>query len=194
MNMIGRWLLAASLLVALPTAAATTVFVANLSGPAENPPNASPGIGFAQVTFNDLANTMRVQISFSGLLGTTTASHIHCCTAPPGTAIVATTTPNFPGFPLGVLSGTYDQTLDMGLATSYNPAFITAHGNSVATAEADLIAGMFAGQSYLNIHSSVVPGGEIRGFLAPVPEPQTYLMLAAGLGLLGFTVRRKAKS
>ena len=55
----------------------------------------------------------------------------------------------------------------MTLASSYNPAFVTAHGGTVAGAEADLLAGLKAGQAYLNIHSSTFPGGEIRGFLRP---------------------------
>ena len=105
-----------------------------------------------------------VNVSFSGLTSGTTASHIHCCVAPPGNAGVATTTPTFPGFPLGVTAGTYNQTFDMTAATSYNPAFVTANGG-VAAAEAALFAGLQTGQAYLNIHTSMFPGGEIRGFL-----------------------------
>src|SRR5437016_1897480 len=125
---IGAILLAATLAFAAPASEAQ-VFTASLSGPNESPANASPGIGSAIVTLNPLANTMRVQVSFSGLLGTTTASHIHASTTLPftGTAGVATTTPTFAGFPLGVTSGTYDQTLDMTLASSYNPAYVTAN-------------------------------------------------------------------
>ena len=39
-------------------------------------------------------------------------------------------------FPLGVTSGTYDNTLDMTQATSYNPAYVTATGGTTAGAEA----------------------------------------------------------
>src|SRR5437870_1618268 len=85
-------------------------FTGLLSGPAESPPNASPGTGFADVFYNDQGHTLQVEATFSGLLGTTTASHIHAPTAIPfaGTAGVATQTPSFVGFPLGVTSGTYD--------------------------------------------------------------------------------------
>ena len=38
------------------------------SGPAESPPNASPGIGIGIITIDDVANTMRVQVGFSGLV------------------------------------------------------------------------------------------------------------------------------
>jgi len=171
------------------------IFDAPLSGPNESPPNPSPGTGFAEVDFDDVANIMHVHVTFSGLLGTTTASHIHCCTAVPfaGVAGVATTVPSFTGFPLGVTSGTYDHTFDMTLLSSYNPAFVTAHGGTAATAEAALFAGLLAGTEYLNIHSTVDPGGEIRGFLTPAPEPGSAALLGAGLAGLAL-LRRRARA
>ena len=180
--------------VALPATAHETVYKATLNGASEAPPNVSPGFGTATVTFDFDAVTMRVETSFSGLLGNTTASHIHCCTAVPGTgtAGVATTTPTFPGFPLGVTSGSYDHTFDMSLASSYNSAFITGHGGTVSSAMNALIFGLDAGETYLNIHTSAFPGGEIRGFLVAVPEPSTYALMLAGLGLAGLVARRRA--
>lgn len=136
---------------------------------------------------------MALHVDFSGLVAPSTAAHIHCCTAEPntGTAGVATTVPYFAGFPIGVTAGTYNMTLDLLAASTYNPAFITAHGGTVALAEADLLAGLASGSAYFNIHSSTYPGGEARGFLsvAPIPEPGHLAMLAVGLvGLAG--VRR----
>jgi len=52
-------------------------------------------------------------------------------------------------------------------AGSYNPAFVTSHGGTVASAEAALLAGIEAGQAYLNVHTSTFPAGEMRGFLQP---------------------------
>lgn len=94
---------------------------------------------------------MHVVVNFSGLLGTTTASHIHAATVIPGTgtAPVATTVPNFPGFPLGVMSGSYDQTFDMTLVASYNPSYVTANKGTTASAEAALFSAIGAGRSYL---------------------------------------------
>ena len=110
-------LIAPLLLTVLITRVHATVFSyeAFLSGPDEFPPNASPGTGTAIVDYDDVAHTLYVDIVFSGLLGTTTASHIHAATASPGTgtAGVATTTPYFAGFPIGVTSGTYVNTLDL---------------------------------------------------------------------------------
>ena len=149
--------------------AAVVSYTATLDGLSESPPNASVGLGIGQVDIDATAHTMRVQASFSGLTGTTTASHIHAATAVAGTgtAGVATTTPYFSGFPIGVVSGNYDNTLDMTLATSYNASYITANGGTTATAEAALFAAIAAGKAYLNIHSNIFPGGEIRGFLHP---------------------------
>ena len=153
--------------------AAVVSYAANLDGPSESPANASPGIGFAQVDIDAVAHTMHVIVSFSGLTGTTTASHIHAATTVAGasTAGVATTTPTFAGFPLGVTAGSYDVTLDMTQASSYNPSFVTAHGGTTAGAEAFLFQSIADGKAYLNIHSSTFGGGEIRGFLTPSSVP-----------------------
>jgi uncharacterized repeat protein (TIGR01451 family) len=149
------------------------VFTATLNGANESPANASPGIGSATVTYNATAHTMRVQSTFSGLTGTATASHIHGPTAVPGTGTsgVATMTPSFTGFPLGVTSGTYDSTFDMTLASSFNASFVTANGNTVAGADTALLNAIIDGKAYFNIHSSTFGGGEIRGFFSVTNTP-----------------------
>jgi hypothetical protein len=189
MNKLISSSLAAVTLVASASVApgATLIYNAILNGPSESPVNASPGTGFATVTIDDINLIMRVQATFSGLTGTTTASHIHAATPSPlaGTAGVATTTPTFAGFPLGVTSGVFDSTLDMRLASSYNPAYVTANGNTPASAFAALDQAIIAGEAYLNIHTSTFGGGEIRGFLipAPVPEPTSIGLIALGCTL-----------
>ena len=61
-------LLAAALMIAAAVPASATVLHYNclLSGPAESPPNASPGTGGAEVTIDNVANTMRVQCTLLG--------------------------------------------------------------------------------------------------------------------------------
>lgn len=193
MKMIAKSILGALLL--LPGMAQATVyqFSVSLSGANESPANASPGTGSGMLTLDDAVFTLHLDVDFSGLTGTTTAAHIHGATATPfsGTAGVATTTPNFPGFPLGVTSGTYDNTFDMTLASSYNSAFITANGGTTAGAFSALLAAANNGQAYLNIHSSTFGGGEIRGFLTALPEPGAgSLLLLLGLAGWGSSRRR----
>jgi hypothetical protein len=176
--------------------AASLPYAASLSGPAESPPNASPGTGFALVIYDTVAHTLHVNVTFSGLTTPTTASHIHATTAMPGTgtAGVATTTPTFPNFPLGVTSGGYDMTLDLTMSSSWNAPFITANGMTTAGAEAALAAALANGTSYLNIHTTAVPGGEIRGFLTLIPEPSSIVMLGTGvLGVIACGVARKKR-
>jgi hypothetical protein len=173
----------------------TYTYIANLDGPNEFPSNASPGTGFAKVVYDSASHFMDVHVDFSGLLGTTTASHIHGPTALPfaGTAGVMTQTPTFAGFPLGATSGTYDHSFDLTLASSWNPAFISVSGGTPATAEAEFAAALADGKTYLNIHSTFRPGGEIRGFLVPVPLPATMLLFGAGLAGLAVTRLRGKK-
>jgi hypothetical protein len=188
MSAVAALALAAAL--ALPAQAAIIEYEATLNGLQEVPPNASPGTGTAEVTIDTQANTMRVQASFSGLLSNTTNAHIHCCALPGFSAGVATTTPTFPGFPGGVTAGIYDQIFDMTMASSFNPAFITANGGTPASAFARLLIGLDAGEAYFNVHSVMFPGGEIRGQLSRVPEPASAALLLAALGLLAATRRR----
>ena len=176
-------------------------FTASLLGANEVPPVVSAGTGNANVFYDPTAHTLQVNVTFSGLTGTTTASHIHCCTALPfqttlPNAQVATQTPNFPGFRLGVTSGVYNSaTFDLTLASSWNPAFITGHGGTTAQAEADFAAGLFGNKSYLNVHSSFAGGGEIRGVLVFVPEPLTLSLFGAGLvGAAALRRRRQRQS
>lgn len=151
------------------------------------------GTGSVQIDWDDAAHTMRVQATFSGLSGTTTQAHIHAPTPTPGSgsAGVATQLPSFIDFPLGVQSGTFDQTLDLTLATTYNPQYITDNGGTTAGAEAALKLALDEVRAYFNIHTNAFPGGEIRGFPTLVPEPGTAALFALGLVGIGLAGRRR---
>ena len=185
-----------TMLAAPITFAANTTYRSSLSGPSEAAPNTSPGAGIATIVVDNIAMTIRFSVPFFDLVAPSTAGHLHCCTAEPlmGAAPIAIP---FTDFPLGVRAGTYEHLFSLSDASTYAPAFLTAHGGTVNSARDFLLAGINANEAYLNVHSSVYPGGEIRGFLVqlaqPVPEPSAWLML--GVGLVGLSVysRRKVR-
>ena len=152
------------------------------------------GTGTLLLEYDDVGHTLDISAAWSGLSGTTNNAHIHCCTAAPntGTASVALAQSGLlPGFPLGVNAGTYDRLIDLTLTNQYSAAFVTASGGTAAGAEARLISNLMSGQAYFNIHTTTFGGGEIRAFVTVVPEPETYALMLAGLGLVGWVARRR---
>lgn len=178
--------------------AAILSFTANLTGPNQSPPNTSTGTGTALLALDNIANTLRLQVTFNGLVGNTTNPHIHgpTTTALTGTAGVVTGLPNFP---LGVKSGSYDNLFDLTQNSSYNPDFRIASGGTAANAQAVLTSSLEAGTAYLNIHSATFIDGEISGFFLPVaqstsvPEPSYTLGILGTIGA-GLILKRRLQS
>lgn len=160
-----------ALTAALPASAATTVFFTGLSSAGEPVPT-SFATGAAIVTFDDVADTVTVQLSFQGLANAAPFGHIHCCTVVPGTGN-APVSLNFTPLP-AVTTGTYSNVFAL-----------------TPTAFDALFAGAAAGRAYVNIHTpGTYAAGEIRGFLPAVPEPGTYALMLAGVGVLAWAARR----
>jgi hypothetical protein len=145
-----------------------------LSGLNEVPPNASPATGIITGTYNSTTNVLSFNVMFSGLTGSTTVAHFH---GPATPGVNAGAQIAFAGFPVGVNSGTYSNSFVL-----------------TPLQESQLLSGLW----YVNIHTDVVPGGEIRGQLAegtltgdcggqaiPVSD---WALLFGGLLIAAFTI------
>lgn len=189
-------LTASAILLASAGGASSAILIydATLSGANEIPPTGSPATGSAQITIDDVANTMLVTETFSGLIGGPAgAAHIHCCIPVGMSTGIAV---GFPGFPAAT-SGAYTNTFDLTNAAIYTAGFLAASGGTAAGAENALLTGLAAGQAYANIHDAAFVGGEIRGQFAPpattstAPEPAAWALALIGLGLTGAALRRQ---
>ncbi|WP_440967202.1 CHRD domain-containing protein [Massilia sp. GER05] len=186
-------LAAASTAVAVPAGAAPAdpSYRAVASGALESPPNPSPGTSL--VTIDLGGKEMFVDMPFRDLDGTTTDAHIHCCTGTAFTGVAPVAVP-FQDFPMGVTAGTYSKAIQLDDAMSYDPAFVSTHGGTASSAETALIDAINANEAYVNIHTSLYPNGELRGWLVaapPVPETAEWSMLAVGLAGLMWMSRRR---
>lgn len=152
------------------------------------------GSGTGYFEFDTTSQTLLIDVNWSGLSGVTTVAHIHCCTATAGTGTVgvAVTPGTLPGFPVGVTSGVYNTVLNLSQDTTFTDGFRNAAGGTALQASDALLQGILNGKAYFNIHSSTFPAGEIRDFLAPVPEPGT--MLLVGVALAGLVAARRLRS
>ncbi len=135
-----------------------------LSGAQEVPPNSSPAMGQAWGTYDQSTRILRIMVHAHGFVGDLTMGHIHRGAIGVNGPIV---------FFLNNTSG------DPRMWTSDNTFTLTE------AQEADFLSGLW----YVNLHTTVYPGGEIRGQLNPVPEPNT--LLALGLGTMGLLLRRR---
>lgn len=186
--MIVKTSLAAVMLFAASTANAA-FFSATLSGAAERPmPVASPATGFGTVRV--IGDSIRVNVSFTGLTAGLAAGHLHALAGPEGSAGVAIGFPNLTPL-LGSTSGTYTALIDLTLASSYTMGFVTASGGTAALAKARFLGALDTEEVYFNLHTSAFPGGEIRGNITAVPEPASWAMLVVGFGLAGTALRRR---
>jgi hypothetical protein len=115
-------------------AASAQDFKADIDATQEVPSNNSPGSGTGCFTLDPITLELSFDISFSGLTGVETAAHIHG--------------PALPGQNAGVVFP-----LPLG-----SPKLGTV-GPLTAAQVTDLTDGLM----YVNIHSTLFPGGEIRG-------------------------------
>ena len=125
-----------------------TQFSAQLNGAAEVPATQSAATGTA--TFTVAGTTVNYKVSFSGLSGAPTGSHIHVGSTTVAGGVVVP----FKNLPAGT-SG--------DIQGSFTAADVLAGTGIAAGSLDDLLTQMRAGNTYVNIHSAQSPGGEIRG-------------------------------
>jgi CHRD domain/PEP-CTERM motif len=177
--------LAITLIAIATPAKAGFIFTSVLSGSNEVPVRATPATGIGTADLN--GDLLTVLLTFTGLTTPSGAAHIHCCAAAGTNGPVAIDFVSR-SFPLGVTSGTYSQTVDLGLISTYTTGFVNANGGTLGSARAAFLAGLFGGRTYFNIHTTQFPGGEIRG---QIPEPTSLALMGFGLMGLGIASRRK---
>jgi hypothetical protein len=127
----------------------------------------SPGIGSATMTLDNITNLFDWNISWSGLLGQETVMHFHGPATPSQNAGVQV---NF-----GAISGTTSPSIGSTTITSGQAA--------------DLLSGLW----YINIHTNLYPGGEIRGQVEVVPIPASGLLFLSALTGFGLIHWRKKR-
>ncbi len=122
-----------------PSVALAQTYVANIDGNQPVPPTLSPGTGLGCFSLG-LSKILTYEVAFGGLLGVETAAHIH------GPATIGVNAAVIFPFALGTpKNGTF------GPLTALEELYLNS------------------GQLYVNIHSNLFPGGEIRGQILPNP-------------------------
>ncbi len=121
-----------------------TLFVANLNGAQETPPNNSTATGTATLLLSPDETTARVSLNFSGLTSAQTNAHIHGPAAPGVAGNILFPLPN----------GNFSDFLISPSATD--------------------VQNLKNGQLYINVHSSNSLNGEIRGQFQSGPSASSF--------------------
>lgn len=120
-------------------------------GANETPPVASTGVATAEVVYNDATNTLYWTVDYVLDVGSTTLTDAHFHG------------PAAPGVPAGV---------QVPMSPSVSTASGSFSGMAVISGaqEADLLAGLY----YINLHSNVETGGELRGQVIEAAATKAY--------------------
>jgi hypothetical protein len=125
-------------------------FTAKLSGKEEVPPNESPSTGFAWVKITD--DKIRYEVNVTDM-DKVNAAHIHLAEAGKNGPIVLTL---FKGGPTEQVNGTVGEA---------NVTASNLEGPMKGKNVTDLVTAIKNGTTYVNVHTTDFPDGEIRGQL-----------------------------
>jgi hypothetical protein len=139
--------------VAAPAAAQTFTLTATLTGAGENPGINTGAFGSATVTVDTGARTVTYRVDVFNLPSGVTASHIHVGAAGTNGPVVVNFAPPVPASNDFAFTGTVRDT-----------EFVLRPDQGIRSAD-DMFQAILAGNSYVNVHSAVNGGGEIRGQL-----------------------------
>jgi hypothetical protein len=138
---------------------------ARLSGFQEVPVVSTEGSGTFHAAISPKGDAIDYEITYEGIQGTVTQSHMHVGQRSVNGGIVlwiCGTTPGTPG-PAGTPTCTSPNGHFAGTWRPENVQTLT-NGQQISTGELDeVIAAIRAGVAYVNVHSNLSPGGEIRG-------------------------------
>ena len=133
-----------------------TEFTSALSASNEIPTNPSTATATANYTVS--GSTVSYSVTYSGLSGPPTVSHIHVGTETVNGGVVVP----FSGLPAAA-SGTFSGTFDSSNVAAGAAGGVTITKNDLNS----LLNAMKNGQVYTNIHTTARPNGEIRGQILP---------------------------
>ena len=136
-------------------------FRATMNGANEFPANTSTGSGAFTATLDTETSVFTYDFTFTGLSAGVSNGHIHgpaFATGNAGTTINFNTLPGAT-FSFGATSGTGRGTVTLAATTQITAAI---NGDSLKKLLLD-------GMTYVNIHTTAIPGGEIRGQITKQP-------------------------
>jgi len=151
--------------LAAPTAARAEQIQATLTGYEEVPVVSTVATGEFRAMISPDDQFIDYEFTYSGLQGTVTQAHIHVAQLSVNGSIViwlcqTATNPGPDGTPTCTPgSGSFTGTI----TTANVIAGSTASQQLTANDLAEVIAAIRAGAAYVNVHTNVSPGGEIRG-------------------------------
>lgn len=154
-------LVSATLIVLLMSAvqarAEVFTFTANLSGGNETPGVSTGSAGTATISYDTVTGVLTYRVDVYNMPSGTTASHLHAGAA----GVSGPTVVNFT-----VLTNISNDFAITGTASASNLNVRAAQG---VNSWDDLVQALLLGNTYVNVHSTANPGGEIRGQVVRVP-------------------------